>query len=162
MKNSEKAPLVKLKKLVKGSIIARNLTLIYVLISLTMVFKMRDQIVYVIPLLLGAILISWYTLTHLLLKNINLENNDLKNQFKLYRSHILKREKYEGTVAFIWFLTILPAYIYGVDIDISTLIKWLVVVYGLNFLGDRMFKKTKRDLKEIEQQINNLDLNNLE
>ncbi len=162
MKKTINNPITKFKYLLKGSATARNLSFIYVVLSLTSAFKMRDQIEYVIPLIIGALLILWYTLTHLMLKNINLKENDLKNQFKLYRSHILKREKYESAVFFIWLLTITPAYLYGRDITIFTVIKWMVILYVFFVFGNSLFKKVKTELKELEQQINNIDSNNLE
>ncbi len=163
MKKTENNPVTKFKYLLKGSATARNLSFIYIVLSLTLAFKLRDQIEYVIPLIIGALLILWYTLTHLMLKGINLKkNNDLKNQFKLYKKQTLKREKYEFTIMFIWLLTIIPAFQYGDDITIFTVLKWMVALYIVIVFGGMMFNKVKKQLKDLEQQINGLDSNNLE
>lgn len=163
MKKTENNPIKKFKSLIKGSKTARNLTFIYVVLSVTLAFKMRDQIEYVIPLLLGAALILWYALTHLMLRGINLKKNtDIKNQFKLYKKQTLKRGKYEFTVMFIWILTIVPTMLYGDDITISTVLKWMIAIYLFDVLGSHMFKKVIKDIKDLEQQINNLDTKLLE
>lgn len=162
MKNTDINPIKKFKKLLTGSKTARNLTFIYVVLSITLAYKMRDQIEYVIPLLFGAVLILWYALTHLMLKGINLKKNtDLKNQLELYKKQTLKREKYEFTVCFIWILTIVPAYLYNEDITVFTVIKWMVVLYIVIVVGGIMFNKVKKELKDLEHQINGLDSNNL-
>lgn len=163
MKKTENNPLAKFKSLLKGSATARNLSFIYVVISITLAFKLREELEYVIPLIIGALLILWYTLTHLMLKGINLKkNNDLKNQFKLYKKQTLKREKHEFTIMFIWIITIVPAYLYNQDITVFTVIKWMVVLYIVIVFGSMMFNKVKKELKDLEQQINGLDSNNLE
>ena len=162
MKKAERSPVSKFKYLLKGSVTARNLSFIYVLLSLMLAFKMREQIEYVIPLIIGALLIIWYTLTHLLLKNMNLKKDNLKSQFEKYQSNILKREKYESTIYFIWLLTIIPAYLAGEQITIFTVLKYMILLYIVFAFGNSMFKKVKTDLKELEQQINNLEANNLE
>lgn len=163
MKKLENNPVAKFKSLLKGSKTARNLTFIYVILSITLAYKMRDQIEYVIPLILGALLILWYALTHLMLKGINLKKNtDLKNQFNKYKKQTLRREKYEFTIMFIWILTIIPAYLYNQDITVFTVLKWMVVLYIVIVVGDIMFNKVKKDLKDLEHQINSLDTKNLE
>ena len=162
MKKTENNPISKFKYLLKGSNTAKNLSLIYVLLSLMLAFKMRAQIEYVIPLIIGAILIIWYTLTHLLLKNMNLKKDNLKSQFEKYKSNILKREKHESTIYFIWLLTIIPAYLAGKEITIFTVLKNMILLYIVFSIGNIMFKKVKTDLKELELQINNLEANNLE
>lgn len=163
MKKTEYNPITKFKHLIKGSATARNLSFIYIVLSLTLAFKMREQLEYVIPLIIGAVLIIWYTLTHLMLRGINLKKNkDLRNQFELYKKQTLKREKYESTVFFIWILTIVPAYLYNQEITVFTVIKSMVVIYIVIVLGGIMFNKVKNDLKGLEHQINNLDSNYLE
>lgn len=159
MKTTEKSPTETFSKLLKGSATARNLTFIYVLISLTLAFKLRAQLSYVIPLLLGAILITGYGLTFLSLKKFNLKQNDLKLQIKRYKNHILKREKYESTVFFIWILTLVPAFIVGDDITIVTIIKWMVVIYILSAFGNTMFKSAIKQINELEEQLNNSNAN---
>lgn len=159
MKKTEKNPEVKFKQLLKGSALARNLSLIYVLLSLILAYKMRTQIEYVVPLLLGAALIIWYTVTYLSLNRITLIKNDLRSQFDLYKISILKREKYEAIILFIWALTIIPAYLSNQEITISTLIGWLIIIFIVFVLGNGMFKIVKKELKELEQQMNSIEIN---
>lgn len=163
MKKTENNPVTKLKYLIKGSATARNLSFIYVLLSIMLAYKLRDQIEYVIPLIIGAVLIIWYTLTHLMLRGINLKkNNNLRNQFELYKKQTLKREKYEFTVFFIWLLTIVPAYLYNQEITVFTVIKSMIILYVVIVFGGITFNKVKDDLKELEHQIDNMDSNYLE
>ncbi len=160
MKKLKNTPEEKFKLMLKGSATARNLSFIYVLVSLMLTFKLREHIEYVIPLLIGASLLIWYTLSHLLLKKFNLRNGEFKVKFNLYRLHILKREKYESTVFFIWLLTIVPAYLFEKDITTPTVLKSMVVIYILFILGNKLFNKVKEDLKVIDEQINSLEANN--
>lgn len=163
MKNIENNPITKFKHLLKGSATARGLSFIYVVVSLTLAFKLRANLTYVIPLILGALLILWYTLTHLSIKDINLKDQDLKSQFLRYKNHILKREKYESTIYFIWILTITPAFFFEKDITVFTVIKGMVIMYIFTSLGNRLFKKVKAELKLLELQINkNHTTHNLE
>lgn len=162
MRKEENNPISKFKHMLKGSSTARNLSFIYVLLSLILAFKMRAELEYVVPLIIGALLIIWYTLTHLSLKNINLKKGNLKSQFVNYKSNILKREKYESTISFIWLLTIIPAYLAGQEITIFTVLKYMIILFVIFAFGNNMFKKVKTDLKELELQINNLEANNLE
>lgn len=162
MRKEENNPIIKFRDMLKGSATARNLSFIYVLLSLILAFKMRTELEYVIPLIIGALLIIWYTLTHLSLKKINLQKGNLKNQFDKYQLNILKREKYESTIYFMWLLTIIPAYLAGVEITIFTVLKYMIILFVIFAFGNKMFKKVKTDLKELELQINNLEANNLE
>lgn len=162
MRKEESNPISKFRDMIKGSTAARNLSFIYVLLSLVLAFKMRAELEYVVPLIIGALLIIWYTLTHLSLKNINLKKGNLKNQFDKYQSNILKREKYESIIYFIWLLTIIPAYLAGKEITIFTVLKYMIILFVIFAFGNNMFKKVKTDLKELELQINNLEANNLE
>ena len=157
MKTTGINPETKFKYLLKGSATARNLSFVYILVSIILAYKMRDHVEYIITLILGALLILWYTLTHLMLKEFKLKKIDLKNQFKRYRSHILKREKYESTVYFIWLLTILPAFLFGKEISIFTAVRYMVIAYLVIVIGNYLFKKTMNELNELEMQINKID-----
>lgn len=160
MEKQKNTPEEKFKQLLKGSVTARNLSFIYILISLMLAFRLREDLFYVIPLLLGAALITWYTITHLLIHAFTQKEHNLKTRFQRYKLHILKREKHEYTVFFIWFLTIVPAYLYEEEITILTVLKSLVVIYIIFILGNHLFGKVKDDLKAIEQQINCAEANN--
>jgi hypothetical protein len=95
---------------------------------MVLAFKIKAEIEYDIPLIIGALLIVWCTITHLLLKNINHKKENLKSQFEQYQSTILKREKYESTIYFIGLLTIIPAYLVNQEITIFTVLKYLVLL----------------------------------
>ncbi len=154
MKNIRNNPVEKFKYLVKGSAMARNLSFIYVLVSIVLIYKMWGQLEYIIPLIFGVVLIVWYTLTHLMLRGIDLKtNNDIKHQFRIYKGQTLKREKYEFTVYFVWLVTIVPAFLNGNDISTFTVIKWMIAIYIIVVIGGKMFKKVKDNLNELEQQL---------
>ena len=161
MKKSKYTPEDKFKLMLKGSATARNLSFIYVLFSLMLAFKLRAHIEYVIPLIIGASLLIWYTLSHLLLNRFKFKNGEFKAQFHRYKLHILKREKYESTVFFIWLLTVVPAYLFEKNITTLTVIKGMVVIYILFIIGNKLFNKVKEDLKAIDEQINAIEANNL-
>lgn len=154
MKTTENNPVKKFKYLLKGSATARNLSFIYVIVSIMLVYKMWNELEYVIPLIFGAILVIWYTFSHLMLRGVNLKsNNDLKHQFSLYKKQTLKREKYEFIIYFTWLLTAVPAFLYGKDVTTFTVIKWMIATFLVTVIGGNMFKKVKTDLNELEQQI---------
>jgi len=161
MKTKKINPVEKFKYLLKGSVMARNLTFLYVLVSVILAFKMRAQIIYVVPLVFGALLMLWYGLTYLSLKNINLKKNDLSDQFLLYKARLFKREKYESTVIFIWSLTIIPAILEGAEIIIFTVLIYMVAIYIVLVGGNSLFKKVKKELKDIELIINLNEVNKL-
>jgi hypothetical protein len=161
MKTTQINPVEKFKYLLKGSVMARNLTFLYVLVSVILAFKMRAQIIYVVPLVFGALLMLWYGLTYLSLKNINLKKNDLSDQFLLYKARLFKREKYESTVIFIWSLTIIPAILEGAEITIFTVLIYMVAIYIVLVGGNSLFKKVKKELKDLELIINLNEVNKL-
>lgn len=157
MKKTENSPVSKFRYLLNGSAMAKNLSFLYVITSLMLAYKMRDHLEYFIPLIIGALLILWYTLTYLTLKGFNPKGIDLQNQLKLYRRHIVKREKYESSVFFIWILTIVPGFLFGKEISIFTVIIFMIAIYLMIVLGGYLFKRAKNQLHELELQIIKID-----
>ena len=153
MKTSELNPLATFKHLRTGSTTAKNLSILYVLASLILAYKMRDHVEYLLPLVIGALMVLWYTFTYLTLKKFDLKKNDLQNHVHLYRDHILRREKYESTVFFIWFLTIVPTILFKEEITIVMVILIMIGIYLISFLGNYLFTKAKRILEELEHNL---------
>lgn len=157
MEKTKINPLATFRYLLTGSATARNLSFLYVCVSLLLAYYLRAHIEYIVPLGLGALLVIWYTLTFLNLKQFNLKTNELQYQVRLYRAHILKREKYESSVFFIWFLTIVPAVLFGEEITIATVIVFMTGIYSVFMLGSYLFTKARKTLEDLEIQINKLN-----
>lgn len=153
MKTPERKPVKTFQYLLNGSASARNLSFLYIVLSIFLTFKMRAHVEYVIPLVAGSILLLWYTLTHFKLKRFNIKSGDLADQLGIYREHILKREKFESTVFFSWILTIIPAVLFEREISVATVIVFMIAIFLVIVLGNYLFKKVIKELNELELQL---------
>ncbi len=66
---------------------------------------------------------------------------------------MIRRDKYEVTVFFIWSLTVIPPYLYGKEINMFILVIYMVLTYLFIISGNNMFKKAKNERRELELQI---------
>ncbi|MDT0690156.1 hypothetical protein RM549_10195 [Salegentibacter sp. F188] len=149
----EKAnPVEKFKYLLKGSEAAKFSSFILIIFSSLLIYKMRGNIIYILPLILGAVLVLWYSITHLLLKKFNPNQEDFYHQVECYRAYLIKREKYETTILFIWNLTVIPAYLYGKEINMLILISFMIITYLFAISGRNMFERAKKELNALELQ----------
>ncbi len=69
MKTTEISPELKFKYLLKGLEAAKYASFILIILSFMLIYKMRENPAYILPLLIGVILIIWYMLTYLRFKN---------------------------------------------------------------------------------------------
>tara|TARA_R110000765_G_scaffold309928_4_gene403320 strand:+ start:372 stop:866 length:495 start_codon:yes stop_codon:yes gene_type:complete len=160
MKKSSNTPIERFKYLLKGSESAKYSSIILILLSGFLIYKMRDHIAYLVPLFIGVVLLIAYTINNLWLKNYNLTEENIQLQLKKYKLHLAKREKYEVTIMFIWILTATPAYLYGKEIDLFVLLRFMTLTYLFILIGNILFKKTKNQVNELEVQANNSEETN--
>lgn len=157
MEKEKTNPVEKFKYLLNGSQAAKFSSFILIILSSLLIYKMRGNIAYILPLVAGGLLVMWYLITHLWLKRFRLNQEDLHNQVGFYRAYLVKREKYETTIFFIWNLTVIPAYLHGKEINMLILISFMIITYLFAISGRNMFERAKKELNALELQINKPD-----
>jgi len=150
---------LKFKHMIKGSKMAKHLSIVYAVISFTIAYKYRDELIICLPLIVSGLLVSWYTLTRLWLNGIKDKPDSVKeliDNINRYKEQTLKREKYEQFVIVFWFLTQVPVYLDDKTISAFLVVKILVVFYIFTIIGTSLFDKVKEDIKEMECLINRI------
>lgn len=149
----------KFKHMLKGSTMAKYLSLAYAIISFWYAYKFMDNLMYAIPLLIGGLLVLWFTTTHLWLNKVNTKATNLKelvDAIERYKNQTLRREKYEMLVMVFWILTLVPVYLDGKDITVFLVVKMLAVFYIFVIIGNSMFAQVKKQLSEMEVLVSKL------
>lgn len=153
-----KALELKFKGMLKGSKTAKQLSLVYVIISFTLAFKFAATLEIAIPLILGGILVLWFSITHLWLRGINESSetySELITAISVYKAQLLKRETYEQYVFVFWLLTLVPVFLDGKTISSFLVVKLLAMFYIVIIIGNAAFKKVKEDIQDMEHLIGN-------
>tara|TARA_B100001079_G_scaffold268465_1_gene278881 strand:- start:2129 stop:2623 length:495 start_codon:yes stop_codon:yes gene_type:complete len=156
MKKSLKTPVEKFNYLLKASESVKISAIMLMVLSGILIYQMRAQVTYIIPLALGIVVLIAYTVNNLWLKNYTIDEKNIQLQLKRYKLYLAKRQKYEAGIVFIWILTVTPSYLYGKDIDLFLLLGFMVFTYLFIVLGNFLFQKIKNEVKEIESQVNHL------
>jgi len=141
--------------------------LFYFLISILLMYIMRKEIIYLIPLFIGGIAMLFSFLQH---KPINKSYfktsnvDDFQKSIRKLRIHLLKHSKYDGIVG-IWFLTTIPAYLKLIfKISIYDNLN-LFLIYSLSMFTMLLliklfpydiYKKWDTELENIENSLNKI------
>lgn len=150
----------KFKNMLKGSNMAKYLSVCYAAASFTYAFKFRDELLYCIPLIAGGIVVLIYAIKFLWLKGVNEKartGSELVAAIKEYKKQTLKRENYESFVMAFWLLTLIPVYLEGKDISPILVMKIIAVFYLFTFLGNYLFNQAKEQIKEMDMLANQID-----
>jgi hypothetical protein len=100
--------------LIKTSILGRNLALVYALISFVFTIILIKQIEFSIPCFLAGLAMLWSFKDHLVItrpKYFELPIVELQKVIEKFRIHTSSRSIYDLLIVFVWFVTIIPAWI---------------------------------------------------
>lgn len=149
----------KFKSMLKGSNMAKYLSVCYAAASFTYAFKFRDELLYSIPLILGGLVVLIYAFKFLWLKGVNEKAttaSDIVTAVTEYKKQTLKREKFEPFVMAFWLLTLVPVYLEGKDLTPFLVMKIIAVFYLFTFLGNYLFNQAKEQIKEMDMLANQI------
>jgi len=152
-------------KLLKFSILGRNLALVYFAISLVMAGKMIKEIEYSIPAILGGLAMLWSFISHLPIKKPDYEKSsilDLQKSICQFRIHTASNAKYDIAIVVFWILTLSPLYVknvYKIAIYNNTTYLLVFCLVAILFivvtivLSRKVYKKYEQKLKQSEAYL---------
>jgi len=154
-------------KLIRISIIGRNLALVYMLISLFLASTVLNEIQYSIPAFIGAAAMLFSFFQHISLVKpdyLKMSTIELQKNISRFRVHTSKYSKYDISIVCIWFLTVLPIcfkyfskyfpFIFTQPIFIYSY--YFLLIFLLIILPIFHYKKIDKELEESERQLDQL------
>ena len=155
----------KLSKFISVSILGRNLTLVYMLISIALAFSVINEYGYSIPALVGALPMLLSFSQHKKLRKpdfINMTTIELQKSICKFRRHTSKYAKYDIGIVAIWMLTLTPIYlksllqidVYSSSTNLLILLIISILLISLMIIFSRgIYQKWDAQLLEIEEQM---------
>jgi len=154
-------------KLIRISIIGRNLALVYMLISLFLASTVLNEIQYSIPAFIGAAAMLFSFFQHISLVKpdyLKMSTIELQKNISRFRVHTSKYSKYDISIVCIWFLTVLPIcfkyfskyfpFIFTQPIFIYSY--YFLLIFLLIILPIFHYKKIDKELEESERQLDQI------
>jgi uncharacterized membrane protein len=123
-------------------------------------FYSEKNMLVIISLLIGIAVLVVYIVKFLLLKNIEQKSytqQSLTSSISKFKAYIRSRKKFELLYISIWVISLIPFLSSYLGSDFKAIIAAILFIIITAILGIFAFLKTERDLKKLEQQINNLD-----
>lgn len=155
-------------KLLKFSILGRNLALVYCFISIALAIRVIDEPLYSVPAIIGGLAMLASFVSHLSLERPNYEEIsliDLQKVISKFRIHTAANAKYDIGVVTLWLLTLTPAYLnvfFGVhlyarptDLSIFCLV-FFVAIIALSAMSQSIYRKYDRQLKQSEAYLDKI------
>jgi hypothetical protein len=155
-------------KLLKMSILGRNLALVYCVISLVCSFRVFNEFIYSIPALLGAMAMLWSFFSHRSLKRVDFESSsvmDLQRSICAFRVHTDKMKLYDMSIVAFWLLTLTPAWslsslnlaVYNKPNTIFAFLSLVAILLAIVFVVSKAtYDSYNKELKSAEQMLTNL------
>jgi hypothetical protein len=155
-------------KLLKMSILGRNLALIYGIISVVYSLRIIHEVVYSVPAMLGAIAMFWSFSSHRPLKRMNFESSsvlDLQRSICEFRVHTNKMKLYDISIVAFWLVTLAPALalnsfdvgVYDTPVTIVAFIVLVVVVIGMVYVTSKaIYESYNNELRSAEKMLEDL------
>lgn len=155
-------------KLLKQSLVGRNLALVYCGISIWMALIVIKEIEYSIPAIIGALAMLWSFISHLSIEKSDygkISLVELQKSICKFRIHTATMAKYDSSIVFLWLLTLAPIFIkIFYNISIYSNFKYLSVFCLFSFvfiiliwvLGHYVYQKYERQLKQSEADLNEI------
>lgn len=152
------------EKLLKLSILGRNLALVYFVISLSYVIRLIQLPSFCIPVAIGGLLMGWSFYSHRSLKKIDparMPILELQKAICEFRIHTSQNSKYDIGIVCFWLATLIPAVLYvdfgytvtSRNIAIGLGLALLVIISGVAIFGFRMYKKHGEQLVKSEELL---------
>jgi hypothetical protein len=154
-------------KLIRISILGRNLALVYMLISLFLASTVLYELQYSIPAFIGAAAMLFSFFQHISLVKpdyLKMSTIELQKNISRFRVHTSKYSKYDISIVCIWFLTVLPIcfkyfskyfpFIFTQPIFIYCY--FFLLIFLLIILPIFLYKKIDKELEESERQLDQI------
>ncbi|WP_405572999.1 hypothetical protein [Winogradskyella sp. Asnod2-B02-A] len=150
--------LEKFEKLLAGAKMAKLSSVILVTVSLVLAFKSRDNGLYVMLLLMGALAIVFFMDKFLSLKEIKQKSytqTSLVSSISKLRLYMANRKKYEMYFMAFWVLTLIPSSIGHFESNIIGIVAILCYIALVSVFGYLAYKKTDKEITLLERTMKN-------
>jgi len=109
-----------IEKIIRISLVGRNIALVYCFISTAMAIFYLEAIEYSIPAVLGGLAMLYSFISHLSIEKLDYKDSIVQLQKKIctFRAHAAANAKYDMLIVAFWFITIMPLFLKIVS-DIS-------------------------------------------
>ncbi|WP_299102746.1 hypothetical protein [uncultured Winogradskyella sp.] len=148
----------KFEKLLTGAKMAKLSSVILVVVSLVQAFKSRENSLYVMLLLMGALAIIFFMDKFLSLKGIKqksyTQTSLIASVYKL-KNYMCRRKKYEMYFIAFWILTLIPSSTAYFESHIFGIIGVMLYIAIVGFLGNLAYKKADKEIAILQRNIEN-------
>jgi hypothetical protein len=162
-------------KIIRISLVGRNMALVYCFISIAMAIFMIKAIEYSIPAILGGGAMVWSFISHLSIRKLDYNNSivQLQKSICTFRVHAAANAKYDILIVALWLLTIAPIFLKVVyDISLYNDHKALaifclvagIILTVMTISSRKLYSEYDRSLKKSEAYLTELmkfETNNL-
>jgi hypothetical protein len=156
----------KLEEYMNISIKGRNIALLYAALSLTLAWKVKEELVYSLPAVIAAVAMVLSFFQHLPLKKADyslMNIIDLQSTIYKFQVHILKYAKFDMGIVALWLLTSIPILlkiifklaVFSNFIALCVFILFGTVVLFKMFSAD-IYKKWDKELIEAQSRLNDI------
>ena len=156
-----------INKIVRTSLLGRNMALVYCLISIGMAVSVIEVIEYSVPAVLGALAMLWSFISHLSIEKPNYKDSILHIQKTIcaFRIHLAANAKYDILIVTFWLLTAAPIFLklaYDVSLYHNPRVLAIfcliasVAVSLMIALSRKVYEEYDRTLKKSEAHLQEL------
>lgn len=155
-------------RLIKRSILGRNLALLYCTISLLLSLIVIKDLQYSIPGIIGGLAMLWSFIGHSAIRKpdfYKISLIDLQKTICQFRIHTSSSARSDISVTLLWLLTLIPLYIrvafhfriYSHPFYLSVFcIVYLIIILLTVYFSVNIYKEYDRKLKETELYMNEI------
>ncbi len=100
-------------KIIKMSLLGRNMALVYCFISLGLAVSIIEEIEYTVPAIIGAFGMLWSFISHLSIKKPNYNDSIIQLQKTIctFRIHLAANARYDILMFALWYITVMPIFL---------------------------------------------------
>jgi hypothetical protein len=156
----------KLEEYMNISIKGRNIALLYAALSLTLAWKVKEELVYSLPAVIAAVAMVLSFFQHLPLKKADyslMNIIDLQSTIYKFQVHILKYSKFDMGIVALWLLTSIPILlkiIFKLAIFSNFIALGVFILFGtivlLKMFSTDIYKKWDKELMEAQSRLNDI------
>ncbi|WP_296384614.1 hypothetical protein [Winogradskyella sp.] len=148
--------LEKFEKLLVGAKMAKLSSVILVTVSLVLAFRSRDNSLYVMLLLMGALAIIFFIDKFLSIKEIKQKSytqTSLISSISKLKTYMANRKKYEMYFMTFWVLTLIPSATLHFESNVLGIVAILSYITLVSVLGYLAYKKTDKEIALLESTM---------
>ncbi|RED42238.1 hypothetical protein DFQ10_109133 [Winogradskyella eximia] len=146
------------EKLLAGAKMAQLSSVILVTVSLVLAFKSRENGLYVMLLLTGALAIIFFIDKFLSVKEIKQKSytqTSLASSISKLKVYMANRKKYEMYFMAFWVLTLIPSATAHFESNVIGIIAILTYIALVSVFGYLAYKKTDKEITLLERTMEN-------